>query len=300
MGPLVECVPNFSEGRNTETIRAISREIRSVDGVILLDQSTDADHNRSVFTVAGGPTVVGEAILRAAAVVVERVNMCSHRGVHPRMGAIDVVPFVPLRNMTFQDCVGIAMQTARRLWDELEVPSYLYGVAAQRKTCYSLENLRRGGFEKLVDALPDTVERRPDIGGPVLHPTAGACAVGVRNFLIAYNVELATRDVEIAREIAQLVRESSGGLPAVKALGLSIAGSERTQVSMNLTNFERPPPHAVFEMVRGEAMRLGVEIIGTELVGLIPREALRKATAEFRATFRPDQILENRLEEARC
>ena len=294
---LIECVPNFSEGRNADTIRAISEAIRSAAGVDLLDQSADADHHRSVFTFVGEPDAVAEAVLLAASAAVELIDLRSHNGVHPRLGAIDVVPLVPLGATTRQECVSLAEQTAERLWNELGLPCYLYGAAARREDRRRLENVRRGGFEALRDALPADVSRRPDIGGPTLHPTAGACAVGVRKFLIAYNVELATEDLSIAREVAEHVRESSGGLPAVKALGLALAGRNRTQVSMNLTDFERTPPHVVFDTIRAEAQRMGAEVAGSELIGLIPRRALEGAPSDFRAMFRRDQILENRLEE---
>ena len=294
---LIECVPNFSEGRDAETIRAIAEAIRSVPGVGLLDHGADADHHRSVFTFAGELEAVGAAILRAAAVAVERIDLGSHRGVHPRLGAIDVVPLVPLGATTRQECLTLAQQTADRLWSELALPCYLYGAAARRRDRRRLENIRRGGFERLRDALPADVSLRPDIGGPALHPTAGACAVGVRKFLIAYNVELATEDLSMARQIARRVRESSGGLPAVKALGLAPAGRNRTQVSMNLTDFEKTRPHQVFEAIQTEARGLGVDVAAAELIGLIPRQALAGAPPAFRATFRADQILETRLEE---
>ncbi len=297
MKRLIECVPNFSEGRSAETIHAIAEAIRSVEGVGLLDQSADADHHRSVFTFAGEPGAVGKAVLRAAAVAVERIDLRSHRGVHPRLGAIDVVPFVPLGSTTQQECLTLAQQTAERLWSELALPCYLYGAAARREDRRRLENVRRGGFERLRDALPADVSPRPDIGGPALHPAAGACAVGVRKFLIAYNVSLATEDLSIARQIAKHVRESSGGLAAVKALGLALEGRNRTQVSMNLTDFEKTRPHEVLEAIRTEARRLGVAVAGTELIGLIPRKALEASPPTFRATFRAEQILENRLQE---
>jgi glutamate formiminotransferase len=295
MKNLIECVPNFSEGRNIETIRAIEKEIKSVEGVILVDQSSDIDHNRSVFTFVGEDVAVGEAILRAATTAVKCVDMGFHQGVHPRIGAVDVVPFIPMRDAGYENCIRLATQTAERLWDELGVPSYLYGLAAQKVSHSRLENLRRGGFERLIEVLPDAVERRPDVGGLVPHPTAGVCAVGVRNFLIAYNVELATQDLSIAQKIARRVRESSGGLPAVKALGLAIADRGRTQVSMNLTDFRQTALHIVFEIIQTETARLGIEIAGTELIGLIPQEALRGAPKEFQKTFHANQILENRL-----
>ncbi len=297
MKRLIECVPNFSEGRDAETIRAIAEAISSVKGIGLLDHGADADHHRSVFTFAGEPEAIGEAVWRAASVAVERIDLRCHHGVHPRLGAIDVVPFVPLGSTTQQECVSLAEQTAERLWDELRLPSYLYGAAARREDRRRLEDIRRGGFERIRDALPADISRRPDIGGPALHAGAGACALGVRKFLIAYNVWLTTEDLSIARQIAKHVRESSGGLPAVQALGLALAGRNRTQVSMNLTDFEKTPPHEVFETVRTEARGLGVDVAGTELIGLIPRKAIESAPSAFRATFRAEQILENRLEQ---
>ncbi|MBG99931.1 MAG: glutamate formimidoyltransferase [Solibacterales bacterium] len=297
MKNLIECVPNFSEGRNIDTIQAIEREIKSVEGVFLVDQSSDIDHNRSVFTLIGEDVAVGEAILRAATTVVKRVDMSFHQGVHPRIGAVDVVPFIPLRGANHEDCIRLAARTAERLWNELEVPSYLYGLAAQKVSHCRLENLRRGGLEELIEVLPDAIERRPDVGSLVPHPTAGVCAVGVRNFLIAYNVELTTQDLSIAQKIARFVRESSGGLPAVKALGLAMTDRGRTQVSVNLTDFRQTALHTVFEMIQAETARLGIEIAGTELIGLIPQEALRDAPKEFQKTFHRNQILENRLKE---
>ncbi len=295
----IECVPNFSEGRDPAVITRIQSAIVSVGGVRLLDQSADVDHHRSVFTFVGPPDPVAEGVLRAAEVAVEAIDLREHRGVHPRIGALDVVPFVPLDGSTKQQCVEVAVQVGDRLWDRLGVPVYLYGDAARVDERRGLENVRQGQFEALRACLPEDVGRRPDIGGPALHETAGATAVGVRQFLIAYNVVLDTTDVTVAKEIAGSVRESSGGLSAVKVLGLELKSRGLVQVSMNLTDFDVTPPHVAFEHVREEARRSGVEAIESEIVGLIPRRALDLAEGrDLRIrSFRPEQILENRLAE---
>ena len=299
MNPQVECVPNFSEGRNRAVISGIRQAILSAGEVLLLDQTMDADHNRSVFTLAGPPEAVVQSVLRAAAVAVEAIDLREHHGVHPRIGALDVVPLVPLEGITAEQCVAVARRLGRRIWDQLKVPVYYYGDAVAVEQRRRLENIRRGGFEGLLKCLPDEQERRPDVGGPGLHPTAGACAIGVRKFLIAYNIELATPDASIAKRIAAEIRESSGGLAGVKALGIELSSRNTSQVSMNLTDSESTPPHRVFKAVRDRARELGVSIAGTELIGLIPRAALEGAPAGFAATFRPDQILENRIDMVR-
>ena len=299
MNPQVECVPNFSEGRNRAVISGIRQAILSAGEVLLLDQTMDADHNRSVFTLAGPPEAVVQAMLRAAAAAVAAIDLREHHGVHPRIGALDVVPLVPLEGITAEQCVAVARRLGRQIWDQLKVPVYYYGDAAAVEQRRRLENIRRGGFEGLLKCLPDEQERRPDVGGPGLHSTAGACAIGVRKFLIAYNIELATLDASIAKRIAAEIRESSGGLAGVKALGLELSSRNTSQVSMNLTDSESTPPHRVFKAVRGRARELGVSIAGTELIGLIPRAALEGAPAGFAATFRPDQILENRIDMVR-
>ena len=295
MNPQVECVPNFSEGRKRAVISGIRRAILSAGDVLLLDQTMDADHNRSVFTLAGAPEAVAQALLSAAQAAVEAIDLRKHQGVHPRIGALDVAPLVPLEDMTSRECVVAARQLGEQIWEQLEVPVYYYGDAAAVQQRRALENIRRGGFEGLLKCLPNEKERRPDVGGPCLHPTAGACAIGVRKFLIAYNIELATPDVSIAKQIASEIRESSGGLAGVKALGLKLASRNTSQVSMNLTDYERTPPHQVFETVRERARELGASLAGAELIGLMPRAALQGAPAEFAATFRADQILENRI-----
>ncbi len=298
----IECVPNFSEGRDPAVIERIRRAIVSVSGARLLDQSADADHHRSVFTFAGPPDDLAEAVLRAAAVAVEAIDLREHRGAHPRIGALDVVPFIPLDDSTRQQCLDVALRTGEQLWERLGIPVYLYGDAAHVDERRRLENVRRGQFDGVRALLPEDASRRPDIGGPALHETAGATAVGVRKILIAYNIVLDTPDVAVAKEIAVRIRESSGGLRAVKALGLSLASRGLAQVSMNLTDFEVTPPHVAFERVQQEARRLGADAIESEIVGLIPRKALDLAAGcDLRLrSFHAGQILENRLAEARC
>jgi len=261
----VECVPNFSEGRNLQTLDAIERAVGDTPGAVLLDRTSDSDHNRSVFTFVGPPAAVGEALVAAAAVAVERIDLRAHSGVHPRLGALDVAPLIPMREGRWESCVGLAKAVGQRLWKELTLPVYYYGRAARSTDRERLEKVRRGGFED--------PEMLPDVGGPELHPSAGAVAVGVRQFLIAYNVNLKTSEVRVAKRIARSVRESSGGLPAVKALGLALESRELTQVSMNLVDFERTPIHAAFEHVQREAASLGVEVAGAELIGLVPQRA---------------------------
>ena len=295
--PLLEAVPNFSEGRNRDTLDALRETIRGHEGAFLLDDSCDRDHNRAVFTVAGSPAAVVEALLQAAAVAVERIDLIRHQGAHPRIGALDVAPFIPLRNVGWGECVEAARTFAQRMWDELRVPSYFYGVAASRPDRERLEMLRRGGFEVLREAALHSEHQRPDIGGPGLHPTAGATAVGVRPLLIAFNVNLRTENPATARRIARLMRESSGGYPCVKALGLRLPAQGITQVSMNLTDFRRTGLAVVVDRIRQEAAADGVECAGSELIGLIPRAALEGATPQelMLADFSDDRILENRL-----
>jgi glutamate formiminotransferase len=295
--PWIEAVPNFSEGRDESTLSALREAIEGTDSAFLLDSSADCDHHRSVYTLAGGPEGVVNALLSAAAVAVERVNLVRHEGAHPRIGALDVAPFVPLGATGWDDCLAAAETFSQRLWAELGVPSYFYGRAARKPERERLENVRRGGFEELREAALHDPGRRPDVGGPLLHPTAGATAVGVRPFLIAFNVNLKTQDPATARRIARLIRESSGGYPAVKALGLELPDHGLTQVSMNLTDFRRTGLLTVLERIQREARADGVECEGGELIGLIPREALDGATPEelLLTGFSADRILENRL-----
>lgn len=297
---LIECVPNFSEGRDEGTVRAIASAIASIPGAVVLDTEMDADHHRSVITFVAPPEVVIEAALAGAAVAVERIDLNRHRGAHPRIGAVDVLPFVPLAGVAMEDCVRLAEKAAAELWKRLRIPCYLYEAAARRPERVQLENIRRGQFEALREEIRTNPDRVPDVGEPALHPTAGATAVGARKFLIAYNVNLRTPDVEIARKIARAVRFSSGGFRHVKAMGVALESRGMAQVSMNLTDFESTPVHRVFEAVKREAERFGVTVAGSEIVGLIPRKAL-EMTADFYLqveNFDSLQVLENRLEQA--
>lgn len=301
MDKWVECVPNVSEGRDTNVLARMRSAIEGAPGVCLLDDSADADHHRSVFTFVGRLAAVTEAVLRLAEVVVKSVDLRLHQGMHPRMGALDVVPLVPLEGVSVVECVAAVHRLGQRLWSDLRIPIYFYGAAARHEQRKRLENVRRGQFEGLRAALSADEKRRPDVGGPLLHETAGATAVGVRPFLIAFNVNLDTTDRSIAREVARSVRESSGGLPAVKALGLSLAGRGLTQVSMNLVDFERTPPRAAFEAVRREASSLGVDVVESEIIGLVPQRALGPADPKdlLIRCFDEEMILENRLRAVR-
>jgi glutamate formiminotransferase len=288
---VIECVANFSEGRDAEIVAAIEGAVRSVAGVRILRSEMDTDHNRSVITFAGPPDAVAESALRGIGIAVERIDLRKHAGVHPRMGAADVVPFVPLEGATLADCVAIARRTGQEVWERFNVPVYFYEAAALSPDRRLLENCRRGGFE--------TPRIAPDVGGPALHPSAGACIIGARKLLIAFNVNLKTDDVRVAREIARKIRASSGGMPFVKALGLSLAGRGLVQVSMNLTDFEQTPLHVVFDAVVREAAARGVGIAGSEIIGLIPKKALEDAAAHYLQceTFESGLVLENRLAE---
>lgn len=294
---VVECVPNFSEGRDESVVDAIADAIASVDGVTLLDVEMDADHHRSVITFVGNRDAVVEAALRGARVAVDRIDLTKHKGEHPRMGALDVCPFVPIRGVTMEDCVAAARQAGQRIAEELGVPVYLYEEAATRPERRALPNVRRGEFEGLREEIETNPERKPDFGPARIHPTAGATAVGARPPLIAFNVNLATSDVGIAKRIARAVRESSGGLKYVRAKGFDLADRGIVQVSMNMTNFKGTPLFRAVELIRAEAERYGVSIVGTEIVGLVPLEALVD-TVDFYLkleNFRSDQILETRL-----
>jgi glutamate formiminotransferase len=280
--PLIECVPNFSEGRDPETLHSIEHAILSVPDVLLLRSEMDPDHNRGVITFAGAPQSVMEAALRGIAAAVERIDLRRHHGAHPRIGAADVVPFVPLQGATLEDCAAIAHRAGQDVWKRLGVPVYFYEAAAATPERVPLENLRRGGFEHPALA--------PDLGGPALHPTAGACIIGARKLLVAFNVDLNTADLSIAQAIARKIRASSGGLPFVKAMGVPLLTRNLVQVSMNLTDFEQTPLCRVFDSVSQEAAAHGISIAGAQIVGLIPRQAAQGC--DF---VPPNQILENAL-----
>ena len=296
---MIEAVPNISEGRRIDVVREVVETIEAVSGVRVLDCSSDPSHNRSVITMAGEADPLREAVLRMFEVAVQRIDLRRHRGVHPRIGAVDVVPFVPLGGTRMESCVELAHATGRDVAARLQVPVLLYETAATAPARRRLEQLRRGQFEGLEAKLVEPAWR-PDYGPPRPHPTAGAVAIGARRPLVAFNVNLASDDLDLARRIARTVRESGGGLPHVKAMGVRLSSPRRTlaQVSMNLTDYRRTPLSEVLERVAREAAREEVEIAGTELVGLIPREAL-DGTAGGRPmldVIRPDQTIEARLE----
>ena len=300
MEQIVECVPNFSEGRDADKIAALVAAVESVEGVAVLGTHADADHNRSVITFVGGPAAVVEAALRVARAAVELIDLRRHAGAHPRVGALDVLPFVPVRGVTLEECVRLAHEAGRRLWAELGVPVYFYESAARRAERVNLEDVRRKGFEQLRDEIGRAPEREPDVGEARLHPSAGACVVGARSFLIAYNVNLRTTDVTIARRIARAVRGRDGGLRYLKALGFALPHRGMVQVSMNLVRYERTSLHHAFEAVRREAERHGVAVAGSEIVGLVPQAALDRGAEYFLRVenFSPELVLENRVNAA--
>jgi glutamate formiminotransferase len=291
---LVECVPNFSEGRDAAKVDVIV-EAMKIPGVVLLDREMDADHNRCVITLVGERDAIQEAAIRGVGKAAELIDLTRHQGAHPRMGAADVVPFIPIDGVTLEDCVAMARHVGAEIAQRFHIPVYLYEAAATSPERQSLENIRRGQFEGIRDEIATNPARRPDFGEPRVHPTAGATVVGARKFLIAYNVFLNTAEVEIAKKIAKAVRFSSGGLRFVKGSGFLVRGM--AQVSMNLTDFEQTPIHRVFEFVKREAARYGVIPVSSEIVGLIPKLALEQAAEWFLQVenFDSSLILENRL-----
>jgi glutamate formiminotransferase / formiminotetrahydrofolate cyclodeaminase len=294
MSTLVECVPNFSEGRDKAKIDAIV-EAMKMDGVYLLDREMDGDHNRCVITLVGEREPIQEAAIRGVGKAAELIDLTVHQGAHPRMGAADVVPFIPIEGVTVEDCVAMARHVGAEIWKRHKIPVYLYEAAATTPERTNLENIRRGQFEGIRAEIATNPARKPDFGEARVHPTAGATVVGARKFLIAYNVFLNTPDVDIAKKIAKAVRASSGGFKFVKGAGFLVRGL--AQVSMNLTDFEQTPVHRVFEMVKREAARYGVTPISSEIVGLIPKKALEAAAEWFLQVenFDSSLILENRL-----
>jgi glutamate formiminotransferase len=285
-GPLIECVPNFSEGTDARRVQAIVAAMR-VEGVHLLDWSMDADHNRSVVTIAGEPSAVVEAAVRAAGKAAEVIDLARQQGVHPRIGAADVIPFVPVKGIKLEQCVLLARQAGLEIWRRFEVPVYFYEAAAARPDRVNLEDVRRGQFEGLRDAVEKEPSRRPDLGGPGLHPTAGACAVGVRKFLVAYNIYFDSDDVAMARAIAREIRAANGGLRGVKAMGVVAHG--RAQLSMNITDFEATPLSAVHRKVSSLAARHKVSLAEGEVIGLIPEAACERNSEWMRQLVRFDE-----------
>ncbi|HVS83697.1 MAG TPA: glutamate formimidoyltransferase [Pyrinomonadaceae bacterium] len=297
---LIECVPNFSEGRKPETVEQIARAIESMKGAVVIDRHLDADHNRSVITFVAAPEVVVDAALRAVATATELIDLRTHTGQHPRIGATDVLPFVPVSGVTMDKCVALAHEAGQRIWQELSIPVYFYERAALRSDRARLENVRGKGFEQLRDQIMTNPDCAPDIGDNRVHETAGAIAVGARPFLIAFNVNLRSKEIAIARSIARGVRERDGGLPFVKALGFELRSRGLIQVSMNLTDYEQTSIARAFEAVREAAVRQSVEIAGAEIVGLLPRAALDRKASYFPLleNFRETLVLESLLEAA--
>jgi glutamate formiminotransferase len=295
-GPVVECVPNFSEGTDARRVEAIVASMR-VEGVRLLDWSMDEAHNRSVVTIAGEPSAVVEAAIRGAGKAVELIDLTRQQGVHPRIGAADVIPFVPISGIKLEQCVLLARQTGLEIWRRFGVPVFFYEAAAARPDRANLDDVRRGQFEGLRDAVRQETARRPDLGGPGLHPTAGACAVGARRFLVTYNIYFDQADVAMVRAIAREIRAASGGLKGVKAMSLLVHG--RAQLSMNITDFQVTPISQVFKAVSALALRHKAAPVEGEIIGLIPEAACERESEWMRqlAGFDPQtKILERRLE----
>ena len=294
MSTLVECVPNFSEGRDKSKVDAIVDAMK-MPGVYLLDREMDADHNRCVITLVGEREPLQEAVIRGVGKAAELIDLTHHQGAHPRLGAADVIPFIPIEGVTLEDCVAMARRVGEEIWRRFQIPVYLYEAAATSPERQNLENIRRGQFEVVRQEILTNPARRPDIGESRCHPTAGATVVGARKFLIAYNVYLNTSDVEVAKKVAKAVRFSSGGLRYVKGMGVMVRG--QAQVSMNLTDFEQTPMARVYEFVKREAARYGVTPASSEIVGLVPKKALEGAAEWFLQieNFDSSLVLENRL-----
>ena len=293
---IVECVPNFSEGRQKDVIEKIIAAVRGVDGVKALDYSSDPSHNRTVLTFVGEPMAVKEAAFRVAEKAAELIDMEQHQGEHPRIGAADVIPLIPISGVSMEECVELARELGRDIGEKLGIPVYLYEEAATRPDRKNLAHVRRGEYEGLKEAIK-TPERQPDFGPAQMHPRAGAVAVGARPPLVAYNINLDTDNVDIAKAIARTIRGSSGGYPSIKALGVLIEETGKAQVTINVCNYKEVSLARVFETVKIEAERYGVNIPGSEIVGLVPMEALLDAAAFYLRLdgFQLDQVLEKRL-----
>ncbi|MDR2649893.1 MAG: glutamate formimidoyltransferase [Clostridiales bacterium] len=297
MPKLIECVPNFSEGRNRDIIDALIKEAGSVAGVLLLDTSSDPSHNRSVFTLAGEPEAVGEAAFRLCKAASEKIDLTMHSGEHPRMGATDVIPFIPVKDTNIAECVALSKQVAERVWNELGIPVFLYEESAAAEYRRNLAQVRKGEFEGMPEKLL-LPEWAPDFGERKVHPTAGVTAVGARKFLVAFNINLGTSDIKIAKAIAKAVRGSSGGYKCCKAIGVILEDRNIAQVSINMVDYDTTPLYRVFEAVRFEAERWGAPIIGSEIIGLTPMKALINAAEYYLKIQRFDfkrQVFENHL-----
>jgi glutamate formiminotransferase len=297
MDKIVECVPNFSEGRHTDVIDAIIAEIKAVDGVRFLDHTYDHDHNRAVLTFVGPPEPMKAAVFAAVAKAAELIDMEKHSGEHPRIGATDVVPFIPIKNMTIDECVALARELGEKIANELQIPIFLYEAAATREDRRNLAKVRKGQYEGLKDAIQTDPSRKPDFGPSKMHPSAGATVIGARMPLIAYNVNLDTNDLELAKRIAVTIRERDGGFKNVKALGLEIKEKGIVQVSMNLTNYKVTPVYVVYDKIKELAEEAGVTVLESEVIGMIPLEAMVGCAEHYlRAIdFKFDQLLEPRI-----
>jgi glutamate formiminotransferase / 5-formyltetrahydrofolate cyclo-ligase len=298
MDQVIESVPNISEGRRAEVVSEVVAAVRRVRGVRLLDVQSDGDHNRSVLTMVGDATALAEALVALFETAISRIDLRVHEGAHPRLGAVDVVPFIPITGATMADCVALAREVGARVAGRFGIPVFLYEEAATAPHRRNLEDVRRGQFEGLAEKMRDPLWT-PDFGPASPHSTAGAAAIGARMPLIAYNINLGTADLEIAKRIARAIRHSSGGYRFAKAMGVMLEDRKTAQVSINMTDFKRTPLHRVFETVRSEADRYGVSVVGSEIVGLVPSEALLDAAEHFLRLegFTPSQILERRIRE---
>ncbi|OGF52740.1 MAG: glutamate formimidoyltransferase [Candidatus Fraserbacteria bacterium RBG_16_55_9] len=299
MSKLVECIPNVSEGRDQKKIDQMAAAVRQISGAWLLDVDSDAAHNRTVITFVGAPDAVERAMLSLVTQAIELIDLREHCGEHPRMGAVDVIPFVPIKGMTMDECVDISKRVGQAIWERFLVPVYLYERSASRREREDLAKIRQGEFEGFPAKIEEP-EWAPDFGDRKIHPTAGVVAVGARMPLIAFNVNLGTDDLEIAQRIAKAVRHSSGGLRYVKALGFKIEERGIVQVSMNMTHYQETPLYRAFALVQREAERYGISIVGSEIVGLVPREALYQSAEFFLQLeeFQREQVLEDRIERA--
>lgn len=291
---MIECVPNFSEGRDPDFMEAIHDAILNDTETMILDQSADPDHNRSVFTLAGTPDSLMKSVFQFTSTAIERIDMREHKGVHPCIGAVDVIPFIPLNDTRLSECIALSEKVAKLLADSFEMPIYLYGKSARVPEHQRLADIRRGGYAALAHEIHSVPERHPDFG-PAQLPPYGGCSVGARDFLIAWNIYLDTADIAIAKAIAGEIRESSGGLKGVQAIGLPVKG--RAQVSMNITDFHAAPLKKVYEAVERLAVKAGTGILSSELIGLLPQAALAGSSAEALkiSNFSPERIIENRL-----
>lgn len=299
MNQIIECVPNLSEGRDGEKIEKIVSAVKQTPGAVLLDVDSDHDHNRSVITFVGDSTAVEKAILALTENAIALIDLNQHKGEHPRMGAVDVIPFIPIKNATMEDCIALAKRVGQKIWEQFKFPVYFYEEAATRPDRKDLANIRKGEFERFAQKILEP-GWAPDFGERKIHATAGVVAVGARMPLVAFNINLGTSNLEIAKRIAKAVRHIDGGLRFVKALGFALEERGIVQVSMNMTNFKKTPLFRVFELVKREAERYGVPIVGSEIVGLVPQEALQQV-ADFYLQleeFQSEQILENRLAQA--